>query len=195
MGTRLFEPYFKALSHMRGPYNFFMGIDPSNDVDKCGLAVVRADSSIMHLMSGEDAFQFLEEMPLGLKQKDVLCSVERQEYHSKTAKSSPANILTLALAAGVLVQKVRASVSDILTPTPHEWTHGLAKEARATRLLQSLSPLNLARVEGALSVIPKRYQPDALDALGLALWTLQAWESRVVIDMKIREKRRKGRSR
>lgn len=84
--------------------------------------------------------------------------------------SDPNDLIQVAEQLGELLSLYRARGCKVYTVAPRTWKGTVPKDKHQPRILSKLTPAELA-------LVPKmpragRYQPDAVDAVGLGLWKL-----------------------
>ncbi len=146
-----------------GKFTHFIGVDPSSNDKKCGYCRIRPDGTLEEVFAGPiGSMNFL---------KGQLVAVEKPEYR-KYGKADPNDILTLTIAAGALMERARRGGSEVVLPTPSEWTSEKKpiRQARAREAVAAMSTLNKVRLENLERTTPKTYLADAMDALCIAYW-------------------------
>lgn len=156
-----------------------LGIDP--DLHTTGIAVVESLPQSYHLRwvgtarVGDEHKRNAAVGPMAQAMSKILTVlrakhfvsfncivVEGQQFYGGASRSSPADLICLAQAAGAAAG-VTAPIfpdSKILMPLPPKWTGGIPKEIRHARLASKVIGFDICRNE------------HERDAVGLAVWGL-----------------------
>lgn len=89
-----------------------------------------------------------------------------QVYQASRAKGDPNDMIQIALVVGAICTRGPAQLV-----TPHTWKGSAPKDVMHGRIRNRLTDGEAARLNACLAAIPKTSHADALDAVGVGLWS------------------------
>jgi Holliday junction resolvasome RuvABC endonuclease subunit len=165
--------------------SYFLGIDP--DTHHCGCAIVDSHRNLhaawvieipAKLTHMEAVIDMILASREGISPTDkysaeiIRIAVEGQKLYLGHAYKG-ADLLKLAQVAGGLIAVCQQALpsAEILLPLPQQWKGTVPKAIHQTRLWQSVA--NQIEAEAILNSLKEQHLSHVLDAIGLALWSIQ----------------------
>jgi hypothetical protein len=97
--------------------------------------------------------------------------IEKPVYHhGGRNKVDPNDLITLGIKVGRVMEIYLAMDNVIRLVTPVTWKGSVPNEIQEARTIQALSADELAAVRASLENVPRSYQHNVWDAVGLAIW-------------------------
>lgn len=114
-------------------------------------------------------FMSIADLPDCWWRPDELVVEVPQIYPQRAWKGDPNDLVNVALAAGIVIGRVRCK--KVLTPRPHQWKGNVPKAIHHKRVIACLSVEE--RVVLNAAYIPASKKHNCIDAVGLGLWALK----------------------